>query len=557
MASMDTENRRLKVIRLAKKLAHTDTDIQFLLACKKNQHIPKGLQIKNPLKNTYETEYSQRLCRKTSQNLLTHLTHVLYKKRATLQNKTDIIATTQELTVLAHSTRKYHYHILWISKQKKFDRLKTSETTAPEVPPASATGTDHPGHKAIINLSDHTLSSSETEVLTYGLNYCPTTKLDPIALAADTEEFIRRIRLKEFFHHCNKTATEQREPVQSKKKESNFTPPEGRCPRLDTYAEVLRKSVIANYINKSRRIHHNLTPLQRQATRSLKQNREIVIKPADKGGAVVIQNRTDYIAEAHRQLNNQRDYKQLPSDPTRDHCRQLQQLIKTLDDSTQQATTSLIPKDPRPGTLYLLPKVHKANIPGRPIISGNGTLCEGISGYVEGILKPLVQDTPSFCRDTTDFLQRIHHHGDVTPGTLLVTMDVSALYTSIPHDDGIAATHTALQSANYTSPDDIARLIRFILDHNYFTFYGHHYIQTHGTAMGTRFAPQYANLFMHRLEQDFLSTQHLQPLLYTRYIDDIFFIWTHGEDQLKSFYDAFNAFHPTIRLTMDYSAESV
>ena len=62
---------------------------------------------------------------------------------------------------------------------------------------------------------------------------------------------------------------------------------------------------------------------------------------------------------------------------------------------------------------------------------------------------------------------------------------------------------------------------------------------------------------MNRLEQDFLSLQHVQPLLYTRYMDDVFFIWTHGEDQLKSLYDAFNSFHPTIRLTMDYSAESV
>jgi hypothetical protein len=136
-------------------------------------------------------------------------------------------------------------------------------------------------------------------------------------------------------------------------------------------------------------------------------------------------------------------------------------------------------------------------------------------------------------------------------------MDVSALYTSIPHDDGIAATRTALSSTDHNSPEDIIRLIHFILTHNAFTFDGTHYLQTHGTAMGTRFAPQYANLFMHQIETDFLTKQTHKPALYTRYIDDIFFIWTEGEERLKEFYDAFNSHHPTIKLTMEYSPQSV
>ncbi|OOZ36155.1 hypothetical protein, partial [Solemya elarraichensis gill symbiont] len=107
------------------------------------------------------------------------------------------------------------------------------------------------------------------------------------------------------------------------------------------------------------------------------------------------------------------------------------------------------------------------------------------------------------------------------------------------------------------SPDDLTKLIRFILTHNAFTFNGQHYLQEHGTAMGTKFAPQYANLFMHKLEQDFLSTQTLQPDLYKRYIDDIFLIWTHGLEALKHFHNAFNHFHPTIKLTIGYSYDSV
>ncbi|XP_072421549.1 uncharacterized protein [Chiloscyllium punctatum] len=136
-------------------------------------------------------------------------------------------------------------------------------------------------------------------------------------------------------------------------------------------------------------------------------------------------------------------------------------------------------------------------------------------------------------------------------------MDVSALYTSIPHNDGIAATASVFNTNNCQSPNTILQLIRFILDHNVFTFDNQFFIQTHGTAMGTNFALQYANIFMHRFEQDFFSMQDLKPTLYTRYTDDIFFLLTHGEESLIKLHSDINKFHPTIKLTIDYSRLSV
>eukprot|EP00061_Rhincodon_typus_P015086 g42563.t1 len=160
--------------------------------------------------------------------------------------------------------------------------------------------------------------------------------------------------------------------------------------------------------------------------------------------------------------------------------------------------------------------MHKANIPGHPIVSGNGTLCENLPDYVKSILKPTVQGTPSFCHDTTDFLQKLSTYGPVELGTFLVTMDVSAVCTSIPHDDGMVARVSVLNTNNCQFPDAILQLIRFILD-NIFTFDN---IKTHGTAMGIKYAPQYTNFF---------AAQDLQPTLYTRYINDIFIFWIHED----------------------------
>ncbi|XP_072332649.1 uncharacterized protein [Scyliorhinus torazame] len=306
------------------------------------------------------------------------------------------------------------------------------------------------------------------------------------------------------------------------------TPPEGRCPRLDMYAQAVRSRVNARFISRIHKTAPNVTQAQRNAIRSRDQPQHRQQTSRQRRGHC----HTEQNGLLQRSIPTTEHYRQLPADPTKEHIRQLNRLIKTLDPGLQSTLRALIPRTPRIGDPYCLPKIHKANTPGRPIVSGNGTLCENLSGYIEGILKPIVQGTPSFCRDTTDFLQKLNSHGPVELGTFLVTMDVSALYTSIPHDDGIAATASVLNTDNCQSPDAILQLICFILDHNVFTF-DKFFIQTHGTAMGTKFAPQYANIFMHKFEQDLLTAQDLQPTLYTRYIDDIFFLWTHGEESLK------------------------
>ncbi|XP_065424163.1 uncharacterized protein LOC135975776 [Chrysemys picta bellii] len=145
--------------------------------------------------------------------------------------------------------------------------------------------------------------------------------------------------------------------------------------------------------------------------------------------------------------------------------------------------------------------------------------------------------------------------GDLPENTILATMDVEALYTNIPHKDGLPAIRNSIPD-NVTA-NLVAELCDFVLTHNYFTFGDNIYLQVSGTAMGTRMAPQYANIFMADLEQRFLSSRPLTPLLYLRYIDDIVIIWTHGKEALEEFHHDFNNFHPTINLSLDQSTQAV
>ena len=55
----------------------------------------------------------------------------------------------------------------------------------------------------------------------------------------------------------------------------------------------------------------------------------------------------------------------------------------------------------------------------------------------------------------------------------------------------------------------------------------------------------------------FSRNTYKKPWLWWRYIDDIFMIWQHGEDELKIFLKKLNNFHPSIKFTCEYSREKV
>ena len=69
------------------------------------------------------------------------------------------------------------------------------------------------------------------------------------------------------------------------------------------------------------------------------------------------------------------------------------------------------PSDTGPGKFYQIFKVHKPHPPlslppGRPIISGRGSITENISRFVDFHAKPMVEQLPSYIQDTPDFLTK-------------------------------------------------------------------------------------------------------------------------------------------------------
>jgi hypothetical protein len=90
---------------------------------------------------------------------------------------------------------------------------------------------------------------------------------------------------------------------------------------------------------------------------------------------------------------------------------------------------------------YLLPKIHKkvSPPPGRPVVSGNGSPTEKISHFVDHFLNPTIPDIRSYVKDTTHFLQLLEEVGPLPDNAMLVTLDITSLYTNVPNEDGLRA----------------------------------------------------------------------------------------------------------------------
>ena len=111
--------------------------------------------------------------------------------------------------------------------------------------------------------------------------------------------------------------------------------------------------------------------------------------------------------------------------------------------------------------------------------------------------------------------------------------------------------------ARYPTNQSLIDLLEMVLTKNNFDFNNLHFLQVGGTAMGTRLAPSYANLFMDLFERRHVYTYAKQPLIWKRYIDDIFLLWQHGAYELQKFIDHLDNCIPSIKFEAHVSESQI
>ena len=478
--------------------------------------------------------------------------------------------------------------------------------------------------KHIKNLSDTELTTEQINLLSRGLKFIPTPVMKEnqirSQLISDFNQFARRMRLK-YIYHGKDTVPH---PFHVK---SSWIPPVQRSVALESYLEEVKLRLTEVPLNKPK---NNLPPGERRALRELIQNKEIILKKADKGTTTVIMKRENKINEGQKQLDDRNNYQPLEKPMVKDTSQRVKHLINTLhnegfiDEMTvkeiilkkaDKGTTTVImkrenkinerqkqlddrnnyqplekpmvkdtsqrvkhlintlhnegfidemtvkwfnqtPDPPRIPVFYTLTKIHKLTLVGRPIISGCDGPTERLSSFVDKLLQPIAQIQDSYLKDTTHFIRFIENTR-VPSNAFLVSMDVTSLYTNIPQEEGITIVCNAYEKFHDKNPPIATHLLKemlsLILKENSFHFNGKDYLQTHGTAMGTKMAVAFANIFMATIEKEILKQSRRKPLTWKRFIDDIFSLWDTNKEDIDLFIEQANSFHPTIKFTAEIS----
>lgn len=142
----------------------------------------------------------------------------------------------------------------------------------------------------IVNLSVTEISSAEKRLLLKGLSFIPTPEsTHKRDIMHGLSEFIRKMKLTYHFHlHPGK---DDKEPFKTK---SAWAPPEDTPPLQNFFAAITND--ITN-LTKEHTVTEppNLTASEREAIITLASKKEITIRRADKGGAIMLWPTTSYV----------------------------------------------------------------------------------------------------------------------------------------------------------------------------------------------------------------------------------------------------------------------
>ena len=203
--------------------------------------------------------------------------------------------------------------------------------------------------------------------------------------------------------------------------------------------------------------------------------------------------------------------------------------------------------------MYGTAKVHKNDVPLRPIASCNGSINEHLSRYLAKILSKLPEsnincNAENVCGMLTDEIN--HLDGNL----FTLSYDVTSLFTKVPLDEAIEAAVSLVESAVILPGDISIEQLRDMLylatKDSLVEFDGRYYLQTDGFAMGNTLAVLLSNIFMVVKVEAKFTENGICPKLYERYVDDLFMLVT-SSNEADQYFDTLNSLHPSIKFTME------
>ena len=238
-----------------------------------------------------------------------------------------------------------------------------------------------------------------------------------------------------------------------------------------------------------------------------------------------------------------------------------------------------MPEVPTAGRLYLNLEDHEpvrldtGLPPTREIVANSGANSEGLAKLMAAKLRPVNMKAESFLKDTPHLLrmlQTLNDDGGVGPGVIPFSMDIVAMYPSVPINQAVKVMARALQREGMAMKELkwTKRVVEAVMKGNTFEFNGKLYNQITGAAIDSPLAGDFCGIFVSEIEEkglkryvDFINEAERlvgkgEIIFFKRFVDEFLGLFRGTAEQLKYLLMAMNSVHEAIQYTMEQDLTS-
>ncbi|XP_076052765.1 uncharacterized protein LOC143032182 [Oratosquilla oratoria] len=256
-----------------------------------------------------------------------------------------------------------------------------------------------------------------------------------------------------------------------------------------------------------------LTAELRQAAKELRENKDIVIRRADKTDLFVILNRSDYIDKVESLLQDSSKFLRVNRNPVDDIRKKVTKLINIANAVVDGVKFQNLHGHYEPGYLYGNVKTHKPGHKLRPIISQIPTPTYHLAKQLNDLITPYIPTTHAL-RSTDEFIDILRN---TTPQGILASLDVESLFSFVPVDETIQIILRNVFHHDTLPPPKVPRpvledMLRACTKEAPFRCpSGKIYFQVDGVAMGSPLGVLFAQAYMCHVENSVLSSINPSP----------------------------------------------
>ena len=519
--------------RLTEKLQKAKCDVEFLRCCLIYNLMPSFVNIrmwKPGLRKSEQYRSLQRSClqrefesrQKQARRLEKQLSSILID----LEKHLSSIDYMNVKKLCHDSAQRVHTRVMRVH-QDKLEKLNRGPV---------GQNYQEMKSKLIHNVSSHTLTDAEERLLCRGWDFCIESRITNF-LEFETDLEFNAMKIET---HCHSSVSRS------------------LCSHIHNAAQQLMRTAKRKKIS-------NLSDEEVAALKSLKSNKNIVICKADKGNCIVVLDKEAYLRKAEEILRGQqfealkdaKFHQEREAELNKYVLELLRQGVidKKLYYQLRSTCSSL-------SVFYGLPKVHKNGYPIRPIISTIGSYQYQLSKYLARAIRSARPQADSYIKDSFEFVKKMKEVIlDKEKTYIMCSFDVESLYTNVPVEEAIEIAldfmYKPVKLINVPfNREQLKRLLELSVRDAPFRFLDKVYKQVDGVAMGNPLAPIIADLWMQKMEQKLNKFSANRPIIWMRYVDDVFCLFAIPKTKILDFHSRINKWHKNLHFTVEFENDN-